>query len=167
MAHASTDKDYLAVVCGRVRTLRGKIDLRLCRDPNDRRRVIASTTVGAPSVTRFERLAQVPAPSVGVALLKCRLSTGRTHQIRVHLAARGWPIVGDPVYGEPRWSRIADAKVSEVLRTFPRQALHAWRLSFVHPITLERVMVEAPVPDDMRALLRSAGLGGADSLRAC
>jgi 23S rRNA pseudouridine1911/1915/1917 synthase len=158
MTHASTDKDYLAVVYGRVRTARGKIDLRLSRDPNDRRRVIASTTIGAPSVTRFERLAQASAPRAGVALLKCGLLTGRTHQIRVHLAAWGWPIVGDPVYGEPRWSRIGDAKLSEVLRTFPRQALHAWRLAFVHPVTLERTIVEAPVPEDMRGLMHTCAL---------
>ena len=62
----------------------------------------------------FERIAQTPKASV--ALLECHLLTGRTHQIRVHLAARGWPIVGDPVYGEPRWSRIADAKLSDALR---------------------------------------------------
>jgi 23S rRNA pseudouridine1911/1915/1917 synthase len=120
--------------------------------------VIASATIGAPSVTRFERLAQASAPRAGVALLKCGLLTGRTHQIRVHLAARGWPIVGDPVYGEPRWSRIADAKLSEALQTFPRQALHAWKLAFVHPVTLERTIVEAPVPEDMRGLIRTCAL---------
>jgi 23S rRNA pseudouridine1911/1915/1917 synthase len=156
MARASTEKDYLAVVYGRVRPARGTIALRLCRDPDDRRRVIASTTIGAPSVTRFERLAQAPTESV--ALLKCRLLTGRTHQIRVHLAARGWPIVGDPVYGEPRWSRMADGKLADALRTFPRQALHAWRLAFVHPITTERMVLEAPAPEDMRALMSALEL---------
>ena len=67
------------------------------KDRRDRRRVVASADVGAASLTRFERLARVAAPAAGLSLLRCRLVTGRTHQIRVHLAARGWPIVGDPV----------------------------------------------------------------------
>ena len=158
MSDAATEKDYLAVVYGRVKTRRGKIEFRLRRDSTDRRRVVASTTMGAPSLTRFERLAEASATPVGVALLRCRLVTGRTHQIRVHLAARGWPIVGDPVYGAPGWSRIADPTLSETLRAFPRQALHAWRLSFVHPITMQRLIIEAPVPDDMRALMEAVQL---------
>ena len=157
MARPDTVKEYLAVVYGRVRAQRGKIDLRLQRDSTDRRRVVASSTAGKPSLTQFERLAAIPAPGVGVALLRCRLMTGRTHQIRAHLAARGWPIVGDPVYGEPRYSQIADATLAATLRIFPRQALHAWRLAFVHPITAASVEVEAPVPEDMNALLRRTG----------
>ena len=89
---------------GRVNVARGDIDLRLARDPADRRRVVASEDRGAPSLTRFERLARVAAPAAGLSLLRCRLVTGRTHQIRVDLASRGWPLVGDPTYGEPRWS---------------------------------------------------------------
>jgi len=154
MANTSTGKDYLAIVYGRVGA-RGKIDLRLRRDPVDRRRVVASDSVGAPSLTYFERLAQLPAARIGLALLRCRLVTGRTHQIRAHLAARGWPIVGDPVYSKSGWSRIADPQIAETLRAFGRQALHAWRLSFVHPITVKPTIVEAPLPEDMRALLRA------------
>ncbi len=151
------EKDYLAVVYGRVKAARGSIDLRLARDHGDRRRVVASSTVGAPSLTRFERLAVVPAPRAGLALLRCRLDTGRTHQIRVHLAARGWPIVGDPTYGEPRWSEVTDAALKATLQAFPRQALHAWRATFAHPITGERTTIEAPVPPDLQALLGAAG----------
>jgi 23S rRNA pseudouridine1911/1915/1917 synthase len=157
LAGAATEKDYLAIVYGRVRTKRGTIDLRLRRDPDDRRRVIASKAVGAPSVTRFERLAALAAPRTGLAVLRCRLVTGRTHQIRAHLAASGWPIVGDPVYGEPGWSSIADAHLSEALRAFPRQALHAWRLMFVHPMTTERMLIEAPMPEDLRDLVGALG----------
>jgi 23S rRNA pseudouridine1911/1915/1917 synthase len=157
MAATTTEKSYLAIVYGRVRTSRGRINLRLRRDANDRRRVVASTTAGAPSVTEFERLAQARAPRVGIALMRCRLVTGRTHQIRVHLAACGWPIVGDPVYGEPRWSRIVDPELADALRAFPRQALHAWRLALVHPVTMQRMVIEAPVPEDMRALMEGIG----------
>src|SRR6202043_687607 len=63
-------------------------------------------------------------PRGGLSILRCRLATGRTHQIRVHLAARGWPLVGDPAYGEPRWSQVIDPALAAVLRSFPPQALH-------------------------------------------
>ena len=153
---SASEKDYLAVVYGRVNVARGDIDLRLGRSPTDRRRVVASTTQGAPSLTRFERMARVDAPRVGLSLLRCRLVTGRTHQIRVHLSSRGWPIVGDPTYGEPRWPDIDDPEVASVLQTFPRQALHAWRVGVQHPVTRERLFLEAPLPEDLRHLLRSA-----------
>ena len=76
------------------------------------------------------------------SLLRCRLVTGRMHQIRAHLSAKGWPLVGDPVYGKPG----AEPR-------FPRQALHAWRVAFTHPITAERMEVVAPLPEDMRELV--------------
>jgi 23S rRNA pseudouridine1911/1915/1917 synthase len=157
MASSATEKDYLVVVYGHVKLARGEIRLRLGTDPMDRRRRIASSTVGAPSLTRFERLARVPAPRAGLALLRCRLVTGRTHQIRAHLTARNWPPVGDTVYGEPRWTMIGDPGLAAALRAFPRQALHAWRLAFVHPVTNRRVLLEAPLPRDFDGLLAAAG----------
>jgi len=151
-------KDYLAVVYGRVNVVRGAIDLRLALASRDRRHVVASSTSGAQSLTEFERVARAPARRAGLALLRCRLITGRRHQIRVHLAARGWPIVGDPVYGEPRWMQIEDPMLASALRAFPRQALHAHRIAFTHPITGEVVRIEAPVPSDLAALIELAGL---------
>jgi 23S rRNA pseudouridine1911/1915/1917 synthase len=153
-----SEKEYLAVVYGRVNVAGGRIDLRLGRDRGDRRRVVASATVGAPSLTRFERLARVAAPRAGLSLLRCRLATGRTHQIRVHLAARGWPLVGDPAYGEPRWSQVVDPALAATLRAFPRQALHAWRVAVTHPMTHDRLLLEAPVPHDLASLLTASGL---------
>ena len=158
LASQDSEKDYLAVVYGRVNAASGRIDLRLGKDRADQRRVVASATDGAPSLTRFERLARVAAPAVGLSLLRCRLVTGRTHQIRVHLAARGWPIVGDPAYGEPRWAGIADPALAAVLRSFPRQALHAWHVGVRHPATGARLTFEAPVPGDIEQLLSAAGL---------
>ena len=117
------DKEYLAVVRGHVEAKRGRIDLPLGTDPADRRRRIVRPD-GAPSVTLFERLAYDP--STDRSVVRCRPVTGRRHQIRVHLAARGWPVVGDAVYGD-------------ALEGFPRHALHAWRLGFRHPITGARV----------------------------
>ncbi|HMB81962.1 MAG TPA: hypothetical protein VKI43_17930, partial [Vicinamibacterales bacterium] len=73
---------------------------------------------------------------------------------------RGWPIVGDPAYGEPRWEQVADPLLAATLRAFPRQALHAWRVAFVHPITRARLELEAPVPPDMGALMAACGLPG-------
>jgi 23S rRNA pseudouridine1911/1915/1917 synthase len=158
LARTVSEKSYLAVVYGRVPRPRGTIDVGLRRDADDRRRVVASARDGAPSLTEFERLARVAAPRAGLSLLRCRLVTGRMHQIRVHLAARGWPIVGDPQYGEPRWSHVADPALADVLREFPRQALHAWTLSFPHPVGGARVQMAAPLPSDLTALLRAASL---------
>jgi len=130
------EKDYLAVVDGCVEPVRGEIDLPLGTDPADRRRRIVRPD-GASSLTRYERL-DYDATS-GRSLLRCRLATGRRHQIRAHLASRGWPIVGDAVYGE-------------VLEGFPRHALHAWRIAFLHPATGERTRIEAAVPQDLASL---------------
>lgn len=156
LTSTSGEKDYLAVVYGRVDVDHGAIDMRLGRDPKDRRRVIASTTEGAPSLTRFERMAFAAVPTVGLSLVRCRLVTGRMHQIRVHLAARGWPIVGDPKYGQPRWAEVDDADLSSMLKAFPRQALHAWRVAVPHPVTGAPLVFEAPLPEDFRRLLIDA-----------
>lgn len=147
MAANRIDKEYLAIVRGKP-PLKGTIDLALDRDPWDRRRVTVTDRGGQPSVTKFERLAT----HAGYSAVRCRLITGRTHQIRVHLAARGWPIVGDATYGPVR-SQPETTPVS-----FPRQALHCWTTSFRHPRTHEWLLLEAPLPDDMGALVRDLGL---------
>ena len=160
-------KDYLAVVYGRVPLVRGRIELRLQRDPLDRRRVAASRTEGRSAATLYELLAESCPGSRDdggragwLSLLRCRLVTGRTHQIRVHLAALGLPIVGDPLYGEPRHRGIADPALAALCRDFPRQALHAWRLGLRHPVTGQALALRAPLPADLGRLLRAAGLGG-------
>jgi 23S rRNA pseudouridine1911/1915/1917 synthase len=169
MAAAESEKDYLAMVHGRVKMARGRIDMPLGRDPSDRRKVVVSED-GAASITLFERMGRTPAARGGLSLLHCRLITGRTHQIRVHLAAKGWPIVGDPVYGEPSSSRGsshgtsrgtahgAGEALARALEAFPRQALHAWRVGFIHPATREPLSVEAPVPVDLHDLIDVSGL---------
>jgi 23S rRNA pseudouridine1911/1915/1917 synthase len=147
------EKDYLAVVYGRPGLPKGRIDLGILRDPADPRRRMASRTEGRPSATLWERLAESE-----VSLLRCRLLTGRTHQIRVHLQAARMPIVGDPVYGAPGWKGIGDPALAELCRDFPRQALHAWRLGLIHPVTREPLEIRAPVPPDLGELLSRAGL---------
>ena len=160
MASKASEKDYLAVVYGRVSAARGNIAGPLRVDV-DRRQVVVSSS-GAASLTRFVRLARAPAPRGGLSLLRCRLVTGRRHQIRVHLASRGWPIVGDPVYGEPRWKAIGDPALAARLRAFPRQALHAAHLRFVHPVTGAPLTIEAPLPSDLTELL--AGIWGREDV---
>jgi 23S rRNA pseudouridine1911/1915/1917 synthase len=153
------EKDYLAVVHGVPSPVRGTIDLALDRDPWDRRKVTVTDRGGQPAVTKYERLsigeraaageqndAADGLPPARYALVRCRLVTGRMHQIRVHLAARGWPLVGDPDYGRPGGP------------PFPRQALHAWRVAFTHPVTGERLEIVAPIPDDLRALMSELGM---------
>jgi 23S rRNA pseudouridine1911/1915/1917 synthase len=148
------EKDYLALAYGTTPFAHGRIELRILRDPNDPKRRMISKSEGKESLTLWLRLAEAG----GLTLLSCRLVTGRTHQIRVHLASQGWPIVGDPFYGEPRWKGIADQGAAAACRDFARQALHAWRLSFLHPATGERIVITAPIPEDLAALLAAAGL---------
>lgn len=155
MAANRIDKDYLAVVWGKPSPIRGTIDLALDRDPWDRRRVTVTDRGGQPSVTKYERVAT----SSGFSLVRCRLITGRTHQIRVHLAAKGWPIVGDAAYGRlPIRLKPDTTPEMQVARRFPRQALHAWRVTFRHPRTGRELSIEAPLPADMKALAEGLGL---------
>lgn len=156
-ASREVEKEYLAAVYGPVGFPKGRIDRRILRDPQDPRRRMTSRTEGKDATTLWERLAETQ--EVGaIALLGCRLLTGRTHQIRVHLQAEGMPIVGDPLYGEPRWKGLSDPGLAAACRDFPRQALHARRLRFPHPVTREEVEVVAPLPADLEGLLAAAGL---------
>jgi 23S rRNA pseudouridine1911/1915/1917 synthase len=155
-ASGAGHKEYLTMVYGRVNVARGSIDVPLGVDPADRRRTLAVAS-GQASLTTFERLARVAAPQAGLALMRCTLGSGRRHQIRAHLASRSWPIVGDPVYGEPRWMQVSDPELANLLRVFPRQALHAHRMVFTHPVTASRVAVVSPLPTDLQALIASAG----------
>ncbi len=138
-----------------------RIAARLARHRTDRQRQAVVASGGRHAVTRVqveERFGMPPAAS----LVSCRLETGRTHQIRVHLAHVGHGLVGDPTYGGNR--RIAARALGEAARAavagFPRQALHAANLGFVHPVTGEALFFAAPLPADMEALLTA--LRGAD-----
>jgi 23S rRNA pseudouridine1911/1915/1917 synthase len=131
-------KEYLAVVQGMPAPASGSISLRLGRDLADRRRVVV-TDAGAASETRYAVMARLDG---NASLVRCELVTGRTHQIRVHLSSRGWPILGDALYG------VTSA-------TITRQALHAWRVRLPHPVTRQPIDFEAPVPSDMRSVIAS------------
>jgi 23S rRNA pseudouridine1911/1915/1917 synthase len=141
MTRNGMEKDYFAVVKGKPAPARGTIDLALRRDASDRRRVVVCDRGGQQSVTRYRRL--TVSRDGTLASVLCRLVTGRTHQIRVHLAAKGWPIVGDRVYG------TSDPRID-------RQALHAWQLAFVHPRTRARMTAVAPIAPDIAALFEAS-----------
>lgn len=121
----------------------------------ERSRMIASRGEGLAALTVYEEVAA--SPEASLTLLCCTLHTGRMHQIRAHLQASGLPLVGDPVYGEPRWKGIAGPALRELCRGFPRQALHAWTLALAHPVTGVPLHIEAPLPADLAPLLAAAG----------
>ena len=189
------DRFYLALCWGTPHPPAGEIEGAIGRDPRDRKRMAVVGHGGKPALTRYQLLrawhaepARPPAASrsaagrsavspsavgssavgSGVALLECRLATGRTHQIRVHLAAQGYPIVGDPVYLRriPGSARSVPGPARGMLLDFPRQALHAARLGFAHPRTGQALSFESSPPPDMQALLTYLDTGVADAGRS-
>ena len=130
------ERRYKALVRGRPQSWRGRIEAPIGRDRHDPTRMSLDTDTPRDAVTHFE----VEQLFDGHALLDVRLETGRTHQIRVHLAAIGLPVVGDQVYG---------VRGSELRRQF----LHAWRLAFPHPLSGDAVEVESGLPPDLQAAL--------------
>ena len=146
------DRAYVALCWGVPSPAAGSHDGPIGRDPRDRKRM-AVTPGGKPALTHYrtER-----AWGVGASLLACRLATGRTHQIRVHLSHAGTPVVGDPVYVRrvPAAARsIASPTLRDRLLDFPRQALHARLLGFAHPRTGAVLSFETPMPADMADLV--------------
>ena len=131
-------REYEAVCAGSLREDAGTVDAPIGRHPADRKRMAIDRKNGRRAVTHWTVLGRYP----GSTHIQCRLETGRTHQIRVHLASIGHPILGDTVYGAKKpYPGLAG------------QCLHARRLSFLHPRTGERVTVECPLPDYFTALL--------------
>lgn len=134
-------REYLALVYGEV-DHGGTVDAPLARDPHNRvKRTVHS--MGKEAVTHYEVVERFP----GITLLRCKLETGRTHQIRVHMQHIGHPLVGESVYGA---SRRNHHKIP-----FPRQALHAERLGLIHPVTQEFMQWECPLPPDFASLLHA------------
>jgi 23S rRNA pseudouridine1911/1915/1917 synthase len=141
-------KEYLALVYGTPAALQGTIDAPIGRDPRDRKRM-AVVEGGRAATTDYQVMEQLRYGS----LIRCRLRTGRTHQIRVHLKKLGHPIVGDPLYSGPQWRGIPERRVQNVLSALERQMLHAARITFDQPRSGERVVVESEVPADFAAVL--------------
>ncbi len=140
LAGRTVERSYRALVRGHPDPPRGVVDAPIGRSPRDRTRM-AVAAAGREARTGYEVLERYREPAE-VALLACRLETGRTHQIRVHLAAIGHPVVGDDRYGGARGEPRLD-----------RPFLHAARLAFRHPVTGEALAFESPLPDDLAAVL--------------
>lgn len=153
MQARTVSRQYVAVVVGAIPP-QGKVDASVGRDPFNRVKMAVLKSGGKEAITHFKRLARLGAMS----LVRLNLETGRTHQIRVHMAHLGFPLLGDPLYGR-RLPRLIDLDddVSELVAHFPRQALHAERLSLVHPRTGEACTWQSPWPDDFAELVEALG----------
>ncbi|MFQ3790312.1 23S rRNA pseudouridine(1911/1915/1917) synthase RluD [Halomonas sp. A29] len=141
-------REYDAVCVG-VMTSGGTVDAPIGRHPKDRKRQAVHAS-GKPAVTHYRVVERFRTHTH----VRCRLETGRTHQIRVHMAHRRFPLVGDPVYGgRLKLPAGASDELKDLLRGFPRQALHARKLAFRHPANGETVEFRAPLPDDLLLLI--------------
>lgn len=164
-SHKNIEKTYLAVCHGSPRLNVGRIENLIGRHPVDRKRMAIVEKNGKVAITNWEKVdklkceveveernlnSTVPLPlstttssPTATSLIKCRIETGRTHQIRVHMASLGCPVIGDSVYGKP----ALDKKLDPVPQ---RQMLHAWRLKLWHPVKSVQMSFEAPIPADMK-----------------
>jgi 23S rRNA pseudouridine1911/1915/1917 synthase len=147
-ARHSIDRRYLAIVSGIPVPPAGTIDAPLARSSANRKKMaVVKEARGKRAVTRY----RIVEPLADAALVECRLETGRTHQVRVHMASIGHPLLGDPVYGRPKPAH------RELLKrlNFHRQALHAAALGFVHPVSKQNLSFESALPSDIQELSRA------------
>jgi 23S rRNA pseudouridine1911/1915/1917 synthase len=142
----SIDRRYLAVATGRPMPANGSVDAALARSATNRKKMaVVTEDRGKRAVTHYRTIE----PLGGATLIECRLETGRTHQVRVHMTHIGHPLAGDPIYGR------AKKPLSDVLKTlgFARQALHAAHLGFIHPVSGNAIALDSEYPADMRELI--------------
>ncbi len=147
------ERAYRAVVWGVPQPRDGEISNLIGRSPGNRKKMAVLRHGGKPAVTRYK---VVRAFKDAAALVECRLATGRTHQIRVHMTERGHPLIGDRSYGNPRSAgrlHALPSAVQSAIAAFPRQALHAVLIGFRHPATGEHVQFTSPLPKDIADLI--------------
>ena len=145
------DRLYVALTRGAPSPAQGVIETRLGRSPGDRKKMAVLRSGGRAAVTHYRvEAAYGPQDRPLAARVACQLETGRTHQIRVHMASKGSPCLGDPVYGAGQPAAAVRERIAAA--GLKRQALHAAVLGFVHPITGEALRFETPLPSDMAAL---------------
>ena len=147
-SHEHITKTYLAVCHGRPRLAAGRIENLIGRHPVDRKKMAIVEKNGKIAITNWElnNSSILKSSNQTISLVRCRIETGRTHQIRVHMASLGCPVIGDKVYGKGALDRRLDPVPA-------RQMLHAWKLELWHPVKNEKMSFEAPVPADMRPYL--------------
>ena len=156
------ERAYKAIILGVPRPPRGQIMGNIGRNPKNRKKMTVIAQGGKTAHTQY--CLKAVFDSGAASLVICRLSTGRTHQIRVHMANIGHPVLADPLYGGRRAvsTRISSPLARDLVRNFPRQALHAFRLGFTHPITAETMTFDSELPYDMSALIE--GLNAKDRI---
>jgi 23S rRNA pseudouridine1911/1915/1917 synthase len=159
-ANHTIERAYNAVIWGAPRDATGLIESQIGRSPFDRKRMTVLRAGGKRAATRYKVIEKFgPAERAFASLIECRLETGRTHQIRVHLTHLGHPLIGDPQYGRqrtpPRGKSDAETKAFTLAAAFPRQALHAFVLGFQHPSLHKTLRFESPWPADFAALVGS------------
>ena len=157
------ERAYLACVRGAPKPRADRLETRLGRSSHDRKKFAViddpGSTAGKIAITNYQTLksfGQEPGKSIGTplaSLVECRLETGRTHQIRIHMAHLGCPLLGDPLYGRGRSTPLARLDSGKDFKDFRRQALHAAVLGFDHPVTGERLRFETEPPKDMQRLI--------------
>jgi len=148
----SLSRVYQALVWGVPSPIAGEISGAIGRHPRSRQKMAVVEHGGKEALTYFETLEVF---GTLAALVQCKLATGRTHQIRVHLSHVGHSVVGDPVYGTRKRTAGQEKGAVAVLQNFPRQALHAGEIRFIHPRTRKILKFKAPLPDDMAALIKA------------
>jgi len=143
---------YRALVWGRPRQNKGRIEGNIGRDPNNRKKMAVVQRGGKAAVTHY---VQIERYGEAASLVDCRLETGRTHQIRVHMASLGHPVLGDPQYSRARRGRVSDLpdNLRHAIDEFKRQALHAAELGFRHPMDGRDLNFQSQLPNDMQALV--------------
>ena len=145
-ARHSIDRRYLAIAAARPNPASGTVDAPLARSAANRKKIaVVEANRGKRAVTHY----RIVRPLRDAALVECRLETGRTHQVRVHMASIGHPLLGDPVYGR---TRPAHREILKELN-FHRQALHAAALGFTHPVSKQNLSFESALPSDIQELL--------------
>lgn len=151
-------RHYIAYVMGCPNPLEGTIEGNIGRGGPNRQKMIVRKMGGKPAITHYKTIkTYIPEKSARpfATKIECWLETGRTHQIRVHMTHKGYPLLGDPLYGSTQSNKVMQRLMESEQAsswTHARQALHAQSLRFIHPISGEEVMYEAPMPDDMNAL---------------
>jgi len=151
------EREYQAIIWGHLKQKSGIIESRLARDKSDRKKVAIlrdDEEGGKNAITVYDVIEEYEF----LSLIRLRLKTGRTHQIRVHLSGKGHPVFGDGTYGGrvPRSVNLTSnikARINNLLELMPRQALHARLLGFIHPRTKEKVHIESELPDDIMSVI--------------
>ncbi|MCW8835711.1 MAG: RluA family pseudouridine synthase [Rhodospirillales bacterium] len=153
----TVDRAYFAVVWGVPKPMQGEVEGNIGRSPRDRKKMTVLTKGGKPALTRYK---VVNVLGKRASLVECRLATGRTHQIRVHMAHIGHSIVGDPVYGGADSRRLKDAgeALKNAVSGLGGQALHAHLLGFIHPVTLKALSFDTKIPNEINEIIERFNL---------